>query len=283
MAAHAFQDWPKPYKVLLNLTVATLCVAALLALTMLPGWRRYQQYAEQMAEKEAEADARKWPKDSVALRRRLEVVRQELDGDGEEMQGLRQRSAEAIDRAAITFRPRILSAHISAADFMANVTRLDYKALYNEVEAELAADGLGLSAARLGLSEEENRTPVYQMIYKLWCVQRLYQLARAAGLSAVPDGDGKAQFVALPAHAYVVEADGAEEPYLLEFPTSVVLRGTLPQFRAFCGSLCTDTDFLPLVSLQVCTSPPAEEVRAGTVLVDTCDFTISCSAFFPPQ
>jgi hypothetical protein len=57
----------------------------------------------------------------------------------------------------------------------------------------------------------------------------------------------------------------------------------LPQFRAFCGSLCTDTDFLPLVSLQVCTTPPDEEGRVGTVLVDTCDFTLSCSAFFPPQ
>ncbi len=283
MAAHAFQDWPKPYRVLLNLTVVTLCIAALLALTMLPGWRRYQQYVKQMTDREAEADARKWPKDSLALRRRLEVVRLELDGDGETVQGLRQRSAVAIDRAAITFRPRILAGHISAADFMANVTRLDYKALYNEVDAELAADGVSLSAARLGLSEEENKTPVYQMIYKLWCVQRLYQLARAAGLSAVADAAGNAQFVALPAHAYVVEAEGAEEPYLLEFPTSLVLRGTLPQFRAFCGSLCTDTDFLPLVSLQVCTTPPNEGGRVGTVLVDTCDFTLSCSAFFPPQ
>ena len=283
MASHAFQDWPRPYRVLLNLTVATLCIAALLALTMLPGWRRYQMYVQMMTEKEAEADARKWPKDSLALRRRLEVVRQELDGDGEGVQGLRQRSAAAIDRAAITFRPKILAAHVSAADFMANVTRLDYKALYNEVEAELAADGVALSAARLGLSEEESKGPVYQMIYKLWCVQRLYRLARAAGLAAVADAHGEAQFVALPAHAYVVEAEAAEEPYLLEFPTSLVLRGTLPQFRLFCESLCTDTDFLPLVSLQVCTSPPDEEHRDGTVLVETCDFTLSCSAFFPPQ
>ena len=63
MAAHAFQDWPKPYRVLLNLMVVTLCVAALLALTMLPGWRRYQQYVRLVTEKEAEADARPWPKD----------------------------------------------------------------------------------------------------------------------------------------------------------------------------------------------------------------------------
>ena len=55
MAAHAFQDWPKPYRVLLNLTVVTLCIAALLALTMLPGWRRYQHYVQQMTEKEADA------------------------------------------------------------------------------------------------------------------------------------------------------------------------------------------------------------------------------------
>ena len=287
MAIHSFQDWPRPYRLLLNIIVVTLCIAGLLAIGMVPGWNRYQEYVAVVKEKELQASYSRWPEDSTVLRKRLDSIRRQLDGeedgDGGRLKGLRQIAAETIERAAMTFRPRILAGHVSATDFMCNVTRLDYKAIYNAVEAELAEDGLALSPVLLGLSEEEAATPVYQMIYKLWCVQRIGQLARASGLRISPSAEGEASFSSMPPLAYVVDESGEDRPYLLEFTTKVVLRGNLEEFRGFCASLCTDSDFLPLTSLQIATTPPVLTDAGGTAVVDVYDFTITCSAFFPAQ
>jgi len=289
MGTHAFQDWPRPYRILLNITAVTLCAAGLLAIGMVPGWNRYQEYVAIVKEKEIQASSTRWPEDSTMLRKRLDTIRKELDGedggDGEPVKGLRQIAAESIERAAMTFRSRILAGHVSATDFMCNVTRLDYKAIYNDVEAELATDGLKLSPSLLGLSDEDARTPVYQMIYKLWCVQRLNQLARASGMTVAPaNSECEASFGSMVPLAYIVDEGDENRPYLLEFSTRAVLRGNLEQFRSFCASLCSESDFLPLTSLQISTTPPGQPATSGgEAVVETYDFTITCSAFFPAQ
>ena len=94
------------------------------------------------------------------------------------------------------------------------------------------------------------------------------------------DENGEAKFSATRTLAYSISNDNSK-PYLLEFPVSIHLVGTMENFLNFVKSLQGNDLYLPIKNIQVYSQPPKELPPGATLDISQLYFRVSCSAFFP--
>ncbi|MBP5301266.1 MAG: hypothetical protein J6Y80_07645 [Victivallales bacterium] len=283
MFAPTFKDLPAVNRLLIYAVMAMLAATLLvLYLYVMPKWHQFQSYQKSLREKEQRLATTPWPQDGELLRHQFEIIREKLDGSEEDGQvGLAQLSEDILQQAAITFQEPILSQFSSPAHFIATVSRIDYKDVYDRFAQELAEEEKSLDPSYFGL-QEDGQEPVWQMILKLWTAQLLCKLARQNHL-ALQEQDGIADVTALPPIAYAVTEEDAQPPYLLEFPVRLRLKGTLQDFLKFTQELSTPIRFLPLKQLEISTLPPDPPLPGQVNRVDQATFVIVCSSFLQPN
>jgi hypothetical protein len=72
------------------------------------------------------------------------------------------------------------------------------------------------------------------------------------------------------------------DPYVIEMPVRMTLRGSVAQCRAFLCQLTSGGTFLPVSHMQLYADDPArpEYQRLGSVKLDKVRMEVECSAFF---
>lgn len=246
-----------------------------------PERRRCQEFKARLLQKEAELLKNSWPHDPQLLERQLNEVQMILNGASPEQPGLVDTANAAIAQATCTFRKEIRARFDDNVQFMNSVTRIDYKDLYDRITSELSASGIILRDTHFAPAEN-NQTPIYQQIFKLWTAQLLVQLAKRSQLEIVTENNAAA-IEPLPPIGYVVSDSPGALPYLIEFPVKIQFRGRLSDFLAFTAELQNERRFLPLKNITVSSLPPAQPVAGADNAVDVANFTVVCSAFLLPE
>ena len=88
----------------------------------------------------------------------------------------------------------------------------------------------------------------------------------------------------MPMRVYTLNDDD-KEPYLLEFPVRMTVRGTVDEVSSFLRSLNADSRFYPLTRFEMITENPALRGRPdeeGNIDVHLVEATIECSSLFRP-
>jgi Tfp pilus assembly protein PilO len=273
--------WPSLYRYL-------IVAASLLALATVLFWilgvaplqretARLQSQADQLQE---ELTSQGWPLDSQRLR-------QLCTEKATELARLNSVSQKVLRRTTAMFDEKILALFGDHLTFRNMVSRLDYQEEYNRIDRHFRDQGVHLSAEVLNLGEYSEADYTYQLVLQLWTVELLgnlalkHQLKPLAPPRARADGDSGdekrpvARISVLPMKAYAVETY-TQDPYMLEFPVSLSLRGTLQDVGSFLASLSQEGIFLPVSHLEMRKAvPPLTRLSQDLVEVD-----LICSSFY---
>jgi Tfp pilus assembly protein PilO len=273
--------WPSPYRYL-------IVAAGLLALVTALFWifgvaplqretARLQRQADQLQEK---LRSQGWPLDSQRLR-------QLCTEKATELAQLNSVSQKVLRRTTAMFDEKIVALFGDHVTFRNMVSRLDYQEEYNRIYRHFRDRGVHLSSEVLNLGEYSEADYTYQLVLQLWTVELLGDLALkhhlkpvdTAQTQAAGDDSGRGEPVArisvLPMKAYVVEYS-TQEPYMLEFPVSLSLRGTLQDVGNFLASLSQAGVFLPVSHLKMRkVVPPLNRLSQDLVEVD-----LECGSFY---
>ena len=121
--------------------------------------------------------------------------------------------------------------------------------------------------------------PVYQMLAKLWSIQRVIQLVIECKMTVLHNDKGYARLYAFRPRGYVLTDDPEERPFLMEVPVMVVARGTNEQFLRLAALFQNGENMLPMRHLAIQSEPPDD----GKTSVNEQIYTIWCTAFFPME
>ncbi|MBO4511388.1 MAG: hypothetical protein J5746_01360 [Victivallales bacterium] len=281
------KDWPYSHVRLMHITVSGLALSLLvLWLLVYPSWRRLKSMRQETEAVRIELEKRGIQLDEAVLSRHISDCIASLAGD-ETRLGLVDVAGNAMALAMQTFADEINSAYAgesgtaakqSAVEkFVEGSTRIDYKVLYDRVYSECAKCSVDISQATISPDEDSNE-PVYQQMLKLWTLRFLVGQAVENGLSFEAATDNAPAIRALRSRAYL--NDGSERTYLLEFPVMLRLQGKLENFISFAKSLQGGRRFLPIKSIEIHSTPPADFPPGERRELENLHFRIICSAFF---
>jgi len=242
------------------------------------------------------------PADAEKLQGLLREYQRSVEGvkkrgeNGTAIPGLREKSEAILENATSMFKTKIENDYISVNDFMNQAQQLDYQAEYNQLESWLRGQGIILAEKIFGMSEETTDLEnTYQLLIKLWTVDALVKLALRHDLVFAKDRQvlvrtaqgptvRPSKISVLPAQSYILNDDD-KEPYLLEFPVGMTLRGKIGNVSSFLRDLHADGNFLPVGRLELKTQNPktgGKPNRENLISVQFVEVTVVCSSFFRP-
>jgi len=282
-----YKDWPMAHRRLMGIFVAVLAVWGLLFwLLVSPKWLLYKKT---MREHDALAKKTKkiaWPQDASLLRKQLEQCQNELNG-AQETTGLKTLEKEVMAKATSTFNAEIAAAYAaptlneSIRIFTENASRIDYKFIASQLEAELIKRNCHLPPQLMTI-EENAETPIYQKVLHIWTLRLVIEKAYAQELELVADGQGGNCAVSLlPTISYKL-FQKEKKPYLQEFPVQLKLRGTIDAFLKFAASLQQSDCFVPMKQMSVSSLPPEDVSLGHDVSVASQEFCVVCTSLFQP-
>ncbi len=161
--------------------------------------------------------------------------------------------------------------------FVYNSTRIDYKDLSDRIKSEFKEKNIIITEKCF---ETDTAEPVFHLMLKLWVIRILLHNALDNSLAVEAEENGEARISATRTFAYAIGSDTAK-PYLLEFPVSIHLTGTMENFLKFIKSLQEKDLYLPLKHIRVYSEPPKELPPGAKIDVSQLHFRASFSAFFP--
>ena len=281
----SYKDWPKGYRKLLHYSIILMAVAmAALWLGVFPKWRSLGALLKQNEQKRSKLEKSGVQLDPDMLKKHIEECNVILNGTTEAT-GLVNIADETLNKATATFRNEIHNSYpsdepngLSPEDqFVYNSTRIDYKDLSDRIKSEFKEQNIIITEKRF---ENDTAEPVFHLMLKLWTIRILLRNAIANSLVVDSDDNGEAKFSATRTLAYSISNDNAK-PYLLEFPVSIHLVGTMENFLNFVKTLQEKDLYLPIKNIQVYSQPPKELPPGETLDISQLYFHVSCSAFFP--
>ena len=281
----SYKDWPKGYRKLLHYTIILLVVSlAALWLGLYPSWRSLENLREKNEEKRAKLEKSGVQLNPDMLKKHIEECNDILNGT-QDASGLVKTADETLNKATATFRNEIHNSYpsdephgLSPEDqFVYNSTRIDYKDLSDRIKSEFKERNIIISEKRF---EADTAEPVFHLMLKLWTIRILLRNALASSLSVDADENGEAKISAIRTLAYSIGNDNAK-PYLLEFPVTIHLTGTMENFLKFVDSLHEHDLYLPIKNIRVNSEPPKELPPGAKLDISQLHFRVTCSAFFP--
>ena len=294
---HNYKDWPVQHRNLLLIVLfMAIASAALAYIRLYPLWTEYTELRDEKASIEAKLLKSEWPKDPERLNALLSQFTKRLNKDNgnDNGKGLIAETKDVIETATSMFNERIDDEYESTAVFIQKASQTDYKDQFNTLELSLQRYNVNIDNTVFGMSETTAEPQKYQMLLKLWTVEKIVQCAVDAKLKVInrpsPSG-GQGRIVSMitvkPMQSYYINANDAE-PYLLEFPVYIELIGTLENFSKFTDSLFADGRFLPMSQLELTANPPSvknppKPDKAGDIYSKLITARITCSSFFMPQ
>lgn len=268
-------DTNKVYKVLISILGLVVALEVFLVwLVFLPKQEELESVREDVNLIIDKLRGSKWPMDSGKLEQYIAELQMEIDGG---KSPLVKNSILAMERCQVTFRDKLRAEYGNVQDFMRNASRMDYQAEYNRIIEASSKKGIVLSPSSLNLDEEIGTQYMYQPLMQLWTVEKLLSLAVEAGLEveSAKGGDRHAFVSVKPMKAYYMK-QGAERPYLLEFPVEITVMGGVRECLAYLDSLNGDGVFLPPVSFEIFALPP---VAGRTAQGGRLKMHLVCSSF----
>lgn len=278
------------------LALVALLLAALASCAWLFVVRPLRQGVEETAaalvEKRNSLRKRGWPLEPDHLASLLADRRRVLEGDGQRGDpGLTARSEQVLARATAMFRERVRKQFGTDETFLRNASNIDFQEALDALRRRCLAENIRLAPEVLNLSDETSTPYTYQLLLQVWTVDRLVDLVLDHRLRVGTDpgiraraGDHEhpaAKIRVQQIKAYYTDSD-SRQPYALEVPVQMTLRGEMGDVRRFLLALVTAPDFLPPVRFEFYAADPAEagrgsgiEAQAAEVLLD-----VTCSAFF---
>ena len=281
----SYKDWPKGYRRLLHYTIILLLMAlAALWLGVYPQWRNLDSLLEQNQQKRAKLEQGGVLLDPAMLKEHIEECNDILKGSADNV-GLIKAADETLTKAAATFKNEIHNVYpsdephgLSPEDqFVYNSTRIDYKDLSDRIKSEFKEKNIIITEKRF---ETDTSEPVFQLMLKLWTIRILLRNAIASSLEIVTAENGEAKLSATRTIAYTISNDNTK-PYLLEFPVTLHLAGTMENFIKFVKSLQENGLYLPIKNISVFSQPPETLPPGAKLDIAQLHFRVSCSAFFP--
>ncbi|MBO7619054.1 MAG: hypothetical protein J6T06_00980, partial [Victivallales bacterium] len=199
--------------------------------------------------------------------------------------GLVKAADDTLARAAMTFRSEIHNVYpsdeprgLSPEDqFVYNSTRIDYKDLSDRIKSEFKEKNIIFTEKCF---ETDTAEPVFHLMLKLWTCRILLHNALANSLAVETEENGEAKLSATHTLAYAIGNDNAK-PYLLEFPVTLHLVGTMENFLKFIKSLQENDLYLPIKNIRVYSQPPQELPVGAKLDLSQLHFRVIFSAFFP--
>gem|GEM_PF-926305 len=294
------RKWPKRHR---HLGVAALVLAIVLAGAYLfvvqPQARRVRVTESALEELRSDLKESGWPLDKQRLETLLANLEKKLNGPPGRRQdtarnaiGIKHKSRLVVRDATGMFQARIAQEFGTTEEFMDNVSRLYFETEYTELARRLEADGVILDGAVLNLDEDTSSPYNYQLVLQVWTVDALLGLALENHLVPIKNREVKvrldenrevyaSEVSVLPVRAYAVNRVD-EEPYVLEFPVRMTVRGQLTDLCNFLRGLHSDGNFLPISRLEISTADYVTDrgLREGGLIVHRLEVTLECSAFF---
>ena len=247
---------------------------------------------EEVASKRRSLTKRGWPLQRQKLEGLLAERKRLLEGDGKDDPGLEARSEQVLYHATSMFRERIRQSFASELSFVKNASNIDFREAFNHLLRQAAAKNIWLSPKVLNLSEETSSPYTYQMLLQVWTVERLLDKVLDARLLVAAHESEKvkvgnyvhpaAKVEVQPIKAYYLTADGGQ-PYLLEVPVRLMLKGRINDVRNFLATLTAAPDFLPPMHVEILAEAPKPAKRKKedeTMGPDDVRMHVICSAFF---
>ncbi|MCR4576029.1 MAG: hypothetical protein K5787_19905 [Lentisphaeria bacterium] len=280
-----YKDWPKSYRNLLHYTIILTMVAlAALWLGIYPRWRSLGDLQETIARQQSRLEKNGVELDADMLKDYIDECKIVLNGTETE-DGLTKIADETLAKAAATFRNDIHNSYpsdevngLSPEDqFIYSSTRIDYKDLSDRIKSEFKEKKIIINEKSF---ESDTAEPVFHLMLKLWTIRILLRNAIANSLAIDAQENGEAMLSATRTIAYSIGNDNTK-PYLLEFPVSIHLTGTMDNFLKFAKSLQQNGYYLPIKNLRVYSEPPKALPPGAKVDVSQLHFRVTCSAFFP--
>lgn len=220
-----------------------------------------------------------WPLDADRLSKLYEQKEKELEKVSE-------RARRVFEESTSTFDPKIQMFFGTNENFRNEVSRLDYQEEFNQIEQQLRGQGIIFAEEVLNLGENTSSDYTYQLVLKLWTVEEVTELVLNHDLTPAKSSSvrvltetGKQPYAslisALPMVAYFVN-EQAEEPYVLEFPVRMTVRGKLQDFTRFLASLTSEGRFVPISRMELRKVLPNRRQPA----LDVVEVEIECSCFY---
>ena len=281
----SYKDWPKGYHRLLHYTIILMAVAlAALWLGIYPRWRNLLSLQTQNEQKRAKLEKSGVLLDPAMLKTHIEECNDILNGK-QDTDGLVKAADDTLARAAMTFRSEIHNVYpsdeprgLSPEDqFVYNSTRIDYKDLSDRIKSEFKEKNIIFTEKCF---ETDTAEPVFHLMLKLWTIRILLHNALANSLAVETEENGEAKLSATHTLAYAIGNDNAK-PYLLEFPVTLHLAGTMENFLKFVKSLQENDLYLPIKNIRVYSQPPQELPIGAKLDLSQLHFRVIFSAFFP--
>ena len=292
---HNFKDWPSQHRNLL-LTVLFLLIAfaAVGYIRIYPRWVEYTEIRDEKASIEAKLIKSEWPKDPERLKSILSLLtkRLEKDNGNNNGKGLKAETEEVMAKATSMFNERIINEYESIGDFIQKASQTEYKNQYDVLDSYLQGKNINLDNTIFGMDVATSEPLKYQMLLKLWTVKEVVDCALQAKLFVISipspsGGRGKtaSMITVKPMQSYYLNNNDAN-PYLLEFPIYIELRGTLENFSKFTDILFSEGRFLPLSKIELSALPPSQRTqpdKQGNIYSRIITARVTCSSFFLPQ
>ncbi len=309
---HKFNDWPVQHRNLLLIVLfLMIALAAIAYIRLYPRWVEYKDLSDEKTSIEEKLLKSGWPKDSERLKAKLKLFEKELHGskksksskgdkdetdaktDAKEDNGLIDETKEVIRKATSMFNERAEKEYESIELFIQKASQTEYKNQYDELDSYLQGKNIYIDNTIFGMDESTADPLKYQMLLKLWTVKEIVECASLAKMIvvAIPSQSAHGKYTSMisvkPMQSYYINANDAE-PYLLEFPVYLELRGTLENFSKFTDLLFSDERFLPLSKLELVAVPPSmrnppKPDKEGNIYSKHIIARITCSSFFLPQ
>ena len=280
-----YKEWPKGYRNLLHYTIILMmAVLTALWLGIYPRWKGLGNLLEKITSQQSKLEKSGVALNSDMLKKHIAECNDILNGT-ETAEGLVKIADETIAKAAETFKNDIHNIYpsdepngLSPEDqFVYNATRIDYKDLSDRIKSEFKEKNVIINEKSF---ETDTAEPVFHLMLKLWTIRILLRSAIASSLAVDSTENGEARLSATRTIAYSNGNDNAK-PYLLEFPVSIHLTGTMDNFLNFAKSLQQNGFYLPIKNLRVFSEPPKTLPPGAKAEIERIHFRVTCSAFFP--
>lgn len=246
--------------------------------------------AEEIAKKEKRLQRTGLPLDSALLQDEIDYLDRQLNGTNGKP-GVVGTTKQVLEASTAMFMERVTSQYGTPELFRRNADRVFFQSDFSRIVLKLAEQNVHLAPAVLGISDESPSPYIYQLILRIWTVERLTDLAAESGLTVatvpeeVVEYKGEkvlaADIQSLDVRGYTL-AETDKLPYLVEFPVQAVLAGNLEQVKTFLRKLTSDGNFLPASQVEIFAAYPAvPKFHDGRhVLVNEVRLHVRCSAFF---
>lgn len=258
---------------------AILCYLAAWLIVLRPLRSQVNSLQNNVTSKRRDITDDGWPVDA----NRLQAV---LNRKQAERERAAERSRDVIRTCTSMFDKKIQYLYETAEHFEKQVSRLDYQEEFLRIKRKLQENGIAVNESILGMSEDSAATHTYQLILRLWALEAATDHALEHGLKPVVSTidivrDGQSRTAEGPV-LQVAEPRGyrlhekKKDPYLLEFPVKLRLRGSLEQVHTFLANADRKERFLSVNHIEIY----KPRFDRNNVTDEAVDMDVDCSAYY---